>query len=266
MNASTLPAALAGWATQAGLPGATVWLRCLTPGMEFFGHTDDGRAIYPASMIKVPLAVATAVAERDGRLRWDEPVEVTAANMTVNDAPSPLDTVGYVSTPAELVDLMLSLSDNVATNMLIDLVGRERATADLVALGFADTAVHRKLSGATPLIDDPGATGRNTHPARNAAGLFFRIAHDDVPGAQRILAALSKQHWNTKLSRGLRAGDRFAHKTGDTDEVSHDGGILTLENGTRYVIVVYSELASTEITDSRFASFMQIVRPHLSDV
>jgi beta-lactamase class A len=265
MTPSELPAVLADWAAQAGLPKAAVWLRCLTPESEFFGHTDDGRAIYPASMIKVPLAVATAIAEREGRIRWDQPVEVTAANLTVNDAPSPLDTLGYVSTPAELVDLMLSLSDNVATNMLIDLVGRERATADLAELGFPDTTIHRKLSGALPLIDDPDATGRNTHPAQNAAGLFFRLAHDKVPGAQRILAALGKQHWNTKLSRGLRAGDHFAHKTGDTDEVSHDGGILTLESGTRYIVVVYSELASTEDTDSRFASFMQILRPHLAD-
>jgi beta-lactamase class A len=253
--------ALGDWADQAGLTGACIHLRRL--GGE--GVTrDDGRWVYPASMIKTPLAVAVAVAELAGRLRWDQSVEIDAANLTPNDAPSPL-CAGYASTPAELVELMLSQSDNVATNVLIDLVGRERASADLAALGFTQTAIHRKLSGALPLIDDPAATGRNAHSARDAADLFERIARDDVPGAQRIANALGKQYWNTKLSRGLREHDRFAHKTGDTDEVSHDGGILTLESGARYVLVVYSELASNEDHDRFFEVFMRTLRSNLPD-
>src|SRR6185312_6108009 len=116
---------LAGWVAEAGLAGAVVYLRPLGPnGAE--ATYDSGATIYPASMIKVPLAVAVAAAEHAGRLRWNEPVAVTAANLTVNDAPSPTGTLGYISTPAELVALMLAQSDNVATNVLIELVGRER--------------------------------------------------------------------------------------------------------------------------------------------
>ena len=69
--------------------------------------------------------------------------------------------------------------------------------------------------------------------------------------------------WNTKLSAGLEPGDRFAHKTGDTDDSSHDGGILELARGGRYVIVAYSELASNDETDARFAAFMRRLRPML---
>jgi len=259
MNIIGSPAMLGDWADQAGLAGSVVHLRRV--GGASIAR-DDGRWIYPASMIKTPLAVAVAAAAHTGRLHWDEPVDVVAANLTPNDAPSPL-CAGYTSNPAELVDLMLSRSDNVATNVLIDLIGRAQASADLASLGFTQTAVHRKLSGALPLIDDPAATGRNTHSARDAADLFERIARDDVPGAQRIAGALGKQYWNTKLSRGLRANDRFAHKTGDTDEVSHDGGILTLESGARYVLVVYSELASNEDHDRCFEAFMRTLRSNL---
>jgi beta-lactamase class A len=265
MTGSGRSLALGDWAADAGLSGAAIHLRRLRSDAAPLVH-DAGATIYPASMIKVPLAVAVAAAERAGRVRWDEPVTVTAANLTVNDAPSPTGTLGYISTPAELVALMLSQSDNVATNMLIELAGRERATADLAALGFADTQIHRKLSGALPLIDDPAATGRNQHSARDAAELFSRIATHEVPGSERILDALGKQYWNTKLSYGLHPGDRFAHKTGDTDEVSHDGGILTLENGARYVLVVYTTLASSDVSDRRFAAFMQQLRPHLADL
>jgi beta-lactamase class A len=219
-------------------------------------------AIYPASMIKTPLAVAAAAAERDGRIGWSERLTVERANMTANDAPSPLEP-GAWATPAELLALMLSRSDNVATNMLIDRLERGRASADLAALGFPGTVIRRKLSGALPLIDDPQACGRNVHSAHDACKLFKRIARDDVPGAARIEHALAAQFWNGKLSEGLAPGDRFAHKTGDTDEVSHDGGILTLASGERYALAVYTQLESNAETDRRFGAFMRALRPLL---
>ncbi|GAC1402681.1 MAG: hypothetical protein NVSMB64_02900 [Candidatus Velthaea sp.] len=250
------------WAERAGLRGAAIYLARLdAPGPDL--AIDDGALLYPASMIKTPLAVAAAAAEAAGRLRWGDRIEVDASNLTVNDAPSPMRE-GYIATVAELVELMLARSDNVATNVLIDVLGRERATGDLAILGFPQTAIRRKLSGALPLIDDADASGRNRHSARDAADLFRRIARDEVPGAVILRSVLNGQYWNSKLSAGLEDGDRFAHKTGDTDEVSHDGGILSLASGARYVLVVYTALPSTDENDRRFAAFMRMLRPHLT--
>jgi len=261
VNVSALtPATLARLAATSGLEGAVIHVMSLDDGATVV--LDDDRFIYPASTMKVPLALAAAVAERDGRLSWSDRVMVEAANMTVNDAASPL-VPGYAAEVTELIDLMIARSDNVATNVLIDVLGRERASADLAALGFPGTVIRRKLSGSLPLIDDPEATGRNTHPARDAAALFARLAAGDLPGSERITAALQAQFWNTKLSAGLAAGDHFAHKTGDTDEVSHDGGILTLATGERYVLIVNTELPSNDAVDACFAAFMRALRPHL---
>jgi beta-lactamase class A len=196
-------------------------------------------------MIKLPLAAAAGAAIRAGRLRWDTPVTVDPRNATVNDAPSPMEP-GYRTTVEELTTFMLQRSDNVATNQLFDVLGRERATADVRALGFATTAFRRKLSGALPLIDDAKATGRNTFPAAEAAELLTALADDRIPEAPALRRILATSWWNVKLSRGLEPGDAFAHKTGDTDEVSHDGGILTLPGGARWVVVVYTELASSD--------------------
>jgi beta-lactamase class A len=254
-------AELAGLAERTGLDRAAIYLTRLdAPGPRIV--VDDGRTIYPASMIKTPLAIAAGAAVRGRRLRFGDRIVVAEANLTVNDAPSPLR-AGYEATVAELVELMLQRSDNVATNVLFDVLGRERATASLGRLGFAGTAFRRKLSGALPLIEDPAATGRNAHPAGEAAALFERIARRSVPAAAMVHRALHDQYWNTKLSAGLAAGDRFAHKTGDTDETSHDGGILELRSGRRFVLVVYSELPSNDATDARFAAFMAALRPAL---
>ena len=94
--------------------------------------------------------------------------------------------------------------------------------------------------------------------------MLERIALGAVPGAPLIARCLSEQVWNAKLSAGLDAGDRFAHKTGDTDEVSHDGGILQLANGGRFVLVVYTEEPSNDATDARFAAFMRGLRPRIA--
>jgi beta-lactamase class A len=246
-------------ADHAGVPAATVARR---PGEPVVWRQDDGRLVYPASMIKVPLAVAAALAIADGRLRWNTPAVIDARNATVNDAPSPM-VPGYATTLEELVTCMLQRSDNVATNQLYDLLGRDRASADLQGLGFPGTAFRRKLSGALPLIDDPGATGRNTFPAAEAAELFAALAEDRVPEAAALRRILATSWWDVKLSRGLEPGDAFAHKTGDTDDVSHDGGILTLANGSRWILVVYTELPSSEENDLRFGAFMRALRPHM---
>jgi beta-lactamase class A len=74
---------------------------------------------------------------------------------------------------------------------------------------------------------------------------------------------LAGQWWNNRLSQGLAAGDTFAHKTGETSTVAHDGGIVKFANGSRWVVVVYTELASEGENDLRFGAFMRALRPCL---
>lgn len=249
-------------ASAAGLAAPSLVVRALDGPLALNLAYDAERPLYPASMIKTPLAAAAYLLVRDGTLSPAGSVRIDERNMTANDADSPL-VPGYEARVDQLIELMIARSDNVATNVLIDVVGRARATALLGARGLGATAVRRKLSGSDPLIDDPEATGRNSHPAADAAALFEALARGALPYAADLRGALGRQRWNTKLSRGLLPGDRFAHKTGDTSEVSHDGGILTTRGG-RYVVVAYSASPSGEETDARFAAFMRALRPHLA--
>ena len=251
-------------AAEAGLaPMAGILRRLDGPGPRL--ERDPGAAFYPASMIKTPLALAALALAADGALALSGRIETTAANMTLNDKPSPL-LPGYETTIEELLLLMLTRSDNVATNMLYDVVGRQRA-GEIVRqrFGLSGTAFHRKLSGSLPLIHDPGWDGvhLNTHPPRDAARLFELIARTEVPFAALLRGMLGRQEWNNKLSAGLRPGDAFAHKTGDTDDVTHDGGILETAEGASYVIVVYAGIRSSDENNARFGTFMSALRPLL---
>ena len=252
-------------AAEAGLGRASMIIRRVdAPGVRV-GIAPE-QALYPASMIKTPLVAAALAEVEAGRLELDRGIDVTEANVTWNDAPSPLQP-GYRAELSEICNLAISRSDNVATNMLFDVVGRERATQIVqTRFALANTAFYRKLSGSDPLIVDPqwDGTHRNTHSPADAARLFELIALDQVPYADLLRAALAEQYWNDKLTTGLRDGDRFAHKTGDTSEVTHDGGILTTAKGNNtYIIVVYSGLPSTDVNNARFGAFMRNVRASL---
>ena len=226
---------------------------------------DAGMSLYPASMIKTPLAAACYALAAKGELSLQSGHEVTDANMTANDAVSPL-VPGYRCPLDQLIELAITRSDNVATNMLFDIAGRDRATKIVQdELRLPNTAFHRKLSGSLPLINDPlwDRIHRNTHPAVDAARLFELIALDRVPYARELRETLARQQWNDKLPVGLLGNDRFAHKTGDTDEVTHDGGILETEQGDEYVLVVYTGMESNEINNKKFAAIMRSIRAHL---
>lgn len=258
------PSFLEELALAAGLGSASAVVEELDPSgaVRFSVALRSHARVYPASMIKLPIAMVLARLCEFRAFAWTDEVRIDAANLTTNDAPSPF-IEGYVAELGELTRAMLSASDNVATNVLIDVVGRETLTQACTAFGLTATVVARKLSGSLPLIDDPVATGRNAHPAADAAMLLRILARDAGRAPGLVWDALAAQIWNDKLSRGLAPGDRFAHKTGDTDEVSHDGGILIVPGGRRFTIVVYTELPSNPETDARFAAFMRALRPHL---
>jgi len=261
MNASTHLLSddeLGALGADAGLTGASLVLASLDDGRRAAWRADA--AITPASMIKVAIALGLAIrADREPGL-LDRTVVVDPADVTFTDAPTPF-VASAVASLGALACGMIADSDNVATNVLISALDRMAIDADLAAAGLRATAVRRKLSGRVPLIDDPGSLGRNAHPAVDAALAFAEIARRNDPW---LLAALRAQRWNEKLSRGWHTGDAFAHKTGDTDEASHDGGILTLPGGARYVVVAYSTLPTGPAADDAHAAFARALRPRLA--
>ena len=223
--------------------------------------------IYPASVIKLALMTETYIRFSKGSLRLDQSVVVRESNLTATAEATPL-VAGYTARLGELVALMIERSDNIATNVLIDVLRRERVTASMRDLGLGHFFLGRKLSGADPLIDDPEETGRNSLTPREAAQLLRLIALDAVPGAAEQRTLLSCCTDNDRLAAGLRAGDRFMHKTGETSSVSHDAGILQTAEGGAYIIVLYTsfppegELNAARI-NPRMTRWIQALRPSL---
>lgn len=204
-----------------------------------FGAYRAEANIYPASVIKVAVMAEVFHQFAQGSIAPDQTVVVSGANQTTTAEPTPFES-GYRAAIVELVEYMITRSDNIATNQLLDIVRRENVTAFMRELGLPTFLLGRKLSGSEPLIVDTEMVGRNRMPPEEIGRLLALIACDAVPGAAEQRRILAGCVHNEKLVPGLSSGDRFMHKTGETDEQSHDAGILVSASGRRYVIVLYT--------------------------
>ena len=204
-----------------------------------FGEWRAEEDIYPASVIKVPIMAEAFRQYEQGVISPADRVTVTQSNQTTTWGVSPF-TPGVVATIAELVDRMITHSDNVATNQLMDVLRRERVTAYMRELGLETFLLGRKLSGSDPLIEDPEIVGRNRLPPAEIARLLALIATNAVAGAAQQREIMRRCVHGDKLAPGVRAGDDFMHKTGETSEHSHDAGILRTAQGKAYVVALYT--------------------------
>jgi beta-lactamase class A len=204
-----------------------------------YGAWRDDVDVYPASVIKVPIMAEVFRQYAEGTIGPSDRITVTESNQTTTWGASPF-AAGAVATIDELVERMVTHSDNVATNQLIDVVRRERVTAFMRELGLQTFLLGRKLSGSEPLIEDLEVVGRNRLPPNEIGALLALIATDTIPGASKQRQILKRCVHAEKLVTGLRDGDVFMHKTGETSAHSHDAGILRTAEGKTYVIVLYT--------------------------
>lgn len=187
-----------------------------------------------ASTIKLAILYEMFKQAEEGRLRLDEPRAMTRA-----DAVGGSGVLSQLSAPSmplrDYATLMVILSDNSATNVLIDAVGMDRVNARMAALGLANTKLRRKM------MDGPAARrgNENVSTPREIARLLEIIYKGDgltPPHKDELIAILSKPK-STPIHRGIPRGVRVASKSGNLEGIEADAGIVYVE-GRPYVICV----------------------------
>ena len=195
-----------------------------------------------ASVIKVPILLALAADVEAGRLRWDEAAPSgradTVAGSGVMQFLSPL-----AYTVRDLATLMVIVSDNRATNRLIDLLGLDRINAYLSRAGCRGTVLAR------PMMDLAARAGgrENITTPQDTADLFLRLLRGELaaPATTAVLMEiLSAQQIRDRLPAWLPHDAAAAHKTGNLPGVVNDAGILFLRTGPVVASVFTSDLAA----------------------
>ena len=145
--------------------------------------------------------------------------------------------VGQELSVADLLELMITRSSNLATNILIDRVGASRVQATLHELG-ADSV--RVLRG----VEDNAAFRagmNNTTTARGLGIVMTAIANGRAASAQscgEMLQVLLRQKFNESIPAGLPRHTKVAHKTGWITGQHHDAAIVYADGRPRYVLVI----------------------------
>jgi beta-lactamase class A len=225
-----------------------VYFRDLGTGDTLLVNADV--RFHAASTMKVPVMIQLFRDRDAGALSLDDSIPVTNTFRSILDgSPYQLDRaddsdsslyglVGRRLPIRRLIDLMETVSSNLATNILIDRVGAQRANATAHALGADSILVLRGVEDGKAYR----AGMNNTTTARDLGELFTALAQNRAasPAACReMLEILGRQAFTEGIPAGLPPGTRVAHKTGWIGGVVyHDAGIVYPASGSPYVLVV----------------------------
>lgn len=170
---------------------------------------------------------------------------------------------GEKRTIKELLYLMITMSSNFATNLVIGLVDAKNVTATM------------RLAGATKMeiirgVEDEKAFEKgliNTTNARDLVLLFEKLANGELvnkEASKEMIKVLLNQHFNEIIPARLPPGVSVAHKTGSITGVQHDCGIVFLPDGSSYVLVLLSkDLKDEPAAINAMAEVSRIVYDHV---
>lgn len=212
----------------------------LTTGQKFFLHEDE---IFPqASSIKIAVLAelyhqAQLSAEGvSGKLKLTDIYTVQSTDL-VQDSDIMLGLTPGVTrvTNRDLATMMVAVSDNSATNVLIDRLGMQNVNALMDSLGLSHTRLRRKMMD----VKAAGEGRENLSTTREMMTLLEQIYRGKVLNREMtddFLKMLST-HKYSAISRDLPEGVRIADKPGELEGVRTDSGIVFAENRP-YVISV----------------------------
>ncbi|GHO43694.1 serine hydrolase [Ktedonospora formicarum] len=175
-----------------------------------------------ASLAKLPILAEIARQVARGQLTWETPYAVPDSMRVTSDGVLTDLSSQLRPTLADVAYLMITISDNTAANMLLDLAGMEQINAYMVELGLQQTRLERRFMDFTARQQ-----GRdNWTCAADMARLLAHFCSDDAPEGEHLLRILLRQNDYTILPAYWEEELPFAHKTGGLVGVMHDAGIL----------------------------------------
>lgn len=229
----------------------------LSPGM-FFMEVDTGNYLdingeksFPAaSTIKLPILMALFQAVDAGKVRMNETLTVrrdliTGGSGKLQNRPSAKLSVLQTATK------MIAISDNTATNMIIDrLGGKAVLNRQFKNWGLRKTVINRLLGDFK---------GTNTTSPADLVRLSALLAkHQLISEASRskVLDILNQTENRKLLPAGLGKGAAIAHKTGTLGRLIGDAGIIEMPNGKLYLAGIF---VKRSFNDLRARVFVQAV-------
>lgn len=218
----------------------------LTDRRVAFEHRADQR-VPSASVIKLPIMLEAMEQVKAGTLDPDEIHILTDAEKTGGDGV--LKTYSHRSRVSyrDLIRLMMTYSDNTATNIFINELGRDAINGRMRTIGLTQSQLNRLMMDT--LAARQG--GENYVTAREMNTLLEKIYRNEVttPALCSQMLTILKQNGDTlTIPQLLPKGTVVAHKTGTLAYVRGDAGIVYAQSKRRaepFLLSVFVEGVST---------------------
>ena len=207
---------------------------------------------HAASTMKLAVLLGVFRQIDRGELSLEAPVHIrNRFTSIVNQEPFMLDLgrdadpdvyghLGRTLTVRELAYWMITKSSNLATNLLVDVVGIQTIQQALDELEIDGMKVLRGVEDQAAF-----AAGLNNEVTANGLLKLLRLIADGKAYSQKacdeMLSILLDQQYRSGIPAGLPKAARVAHKTGNISTVHHDAGIVYLEGRKPYVLVILTQ-------------------------
>ena len=191
--------------------------------------------IYPvASIIKLPVLIDLYKSIENGSISLDDTIALTEYYRSEGSGSLQFKAANTTYTIDDLARVMITESDNSATNMLMSKIGAMNGVNQSIRdWGLKNTEIHTWL---------PDLKGTNHSTAKEISQMLYNIDLNEQfltdASRNKIFDYMSHVHNNRLIQAGLGEGSIFYHKTGDIGKMLGDAGIVVTPSGKRYIVVI----------------------------
>lgn len=220
------------------------------------------RVFSAASTVKVPLVSFLFQKVSEGKISLNDVIDLSEENRVGGTGIIKNLDKRYKPTVLDLATLAIIVSDNAATNQLVDLVGGlENITKYCEFIGLTNTKFQRKMMD----MKAKAAGKDNLTTARDMGNILAKLVRKQIVSenaSKQIIDIMKSQQLRSKLPAYIPAIDTsdpadhyteitsgtvmVANKTGDLDRVQHDIGIFILPGNNYYVLTMFTSDLSAD--------------------
>lgn len=187
-----------------------------------------------ASLIKVAILITVYDLVAKGQLSLSDPLTVLRIDQVPGSGITQYLHNGIILTVQDAAWLMTTISDNTATNLLLDRIIIRRVWNKMDSLGLHNTKVHSKsfLRIASVVMDSSVKYGLGVTTPNEMARLFELMAMGKAvnPSADSVMLDILEHNENNEKLQRFNYGVRAAHKSGETDQVRAECSLFYLRN------------------------------------
>lgn len=201
-----------------------------------------------ASIIKIPVLIDLFKSIELGQLSLEDKMTLTEYYRTEGSGSLQFKAENSKWSIDELARIMITESDNSATNMLMAKLGSMTdINSSIRSWGLKNTEVQTWL---------PDYNGNNHTTAREMARMLYNIDTNDKflseNSRDKIFDYMSHVHNDRLIQAGLGKGSTFYHKTGDIGKMLGDAGIVITPNGKKYIVVILANRPHNSVAGKDF--------------